>query len=275
VQVREHSARTGATPPEIEVRNPVGSVSVEAIEGAEEVTVRVEALDGLAEQLLDRVDVHLDGGPDGVRRVRVTAPERRLLRSPHLAVRITTPPDAPVRVAVASADADLRGRLGRAELTGASGDWRVDEVADLQLRTASGDARIGAVAGRATVGSASAHVRIESVTRGLEVRTASGDVEVGTAAGDLSIATASGDVGIRRIFAGSAQVRTVSGDVTVGVAPGLRVWLDLSSVSGRMESELDGDDGAGDDPAQLSIAVRSVSGDQRIRRAAEAPTAAG
>jgi hypothetical protein len=64
-------------------------------------------------------------------------------------------------------------------------------------------------------------------------------------------------------------VKTVSGDIEVGVVPGLRVWLDLSSLSGRMESQLDGDDPiAGDGPAQLTIALRSVSGDQRIRRAA-------
>jgi hypothetical protein len=47
------------------------------------------------------------------------------------------------------------------------------------------------------------------------------------------------------------------------------VWLDLSSISGRMESQLDGDDGVGGDgPAQLTVALRSVSGDQRVRRAA-------
>jgi hypothetical protein len=64
-------------------------------------------------------------------------------------------------------------------------------------------------------------------------------------------------------------VKTVSGDVEVGVVPGLRVWLDLSSISGRMTSQLDGDDGvAGNDPAQLTIAVRTVSGDLRVRPAA-------
>ena len=63
----------------------------------------------------------------------------------------------------------------------------------------------------------------------------------------------------------------MSGDVEVGVAPGLRVWLDLSSVSGRMNSQLTDDDGdAGEGPAQLALTLRSVSGDLRIRRVASA-----
>ncbi len=59
--------------------------------------------------------------------------------------------------------------------------------------------------------------------------------------------------------------------MTVGVVPGLRVWLDLSSVSGRMESQLD-DDGRtpGENAPQLSVSIRSVSGDQHILRAAGA-----
>jgi hypothetical protein len=270
VDVRTHRFPVGAGPHAVEIRNATGSVTVEAVEGTGEYLVEVEPLDSAAEQLADRVDLFLAGS-----RLRVQTPDRRLLRTPPFAVRVTVPPGTACRVAVASADVELRGELGRVELTAASGDSTVESCAELQLRTASGDARIGSVAGRATVGSASADVWIGSADGGVEVRTASGDVEVGSAAGDVSIATASGDVGVRHLSGGSAQVKTVSGDVALGVAPGLRVWLDLSTVSGRMESELDGDDSAGEGPAQLSIAVRSVSGDQRIRRATEAPAAAG
>ncbi len=57
------------------------------------------------------------------------------------------------------------------------------------------------------------------------------------------------------------------------MAPGLRLWLDLQSVSGRLDSELDGDDGTrgegGDEDggATLVVRMRSVSGDLRVRRA--------
>jgi hypothetical protein len=264
VELRVHRFPVGGGPHAVEVRNPAGSVTVQAVEGVPEYVVEVEALDSAAEELIDRVDLFLVGS-----RLRVHVPERRLLRTPAFAIRVTAPAGAAVRTAVASADTELRGDFGRVELTGASGDAVVESCTELQLRTASGDARIGSVSGRATVGSASADLRVESVGGGLQVKTASGDIEVGTVAGDVSVSTASGDVGIDRATGGAVGVKTVSGDIEVGVVPGLRVWLDLSSLSGRMESQLDGDDPiAGDGPAQLTIALRSVSGDQRIRRAA-------
>jgi DUF4097 and DUF4098 domain-containing protein YvlB len=140
----------------------------------------------------------------------------------------------------------------------------------VQVRTASGDARIGSVSGRTTVGTASGDLRIGAAEGGLEVRTASGDVEAESTAGAVSLSTASGDVRLGAMGAGQLKLKTVSGDVEIGVIPGLRVWLDLSSVSGRMESQLDGDGPAGDGPAQLDLSMRSVSGDLRIRRAAAA-----
>jgi hypothetical protein len=263
VEIRVHRFPVGAGPYAVEVRNPAGSVTVDAVEDTPEYVVEIEPLDSAAEELIDRVDLFLVGS-----RLRVHVPERRLLRTPSFAIRITAPSGTAARVAVASADIELHGELGRAELTGASGDADVESCTDLQLRTASGDARIGTVSGRATVGSASGDVRLESVGAGLEVKTASGDVEAGTVTGDVSVSTASGDVGIDHVSGGTVGVKTVSGDIEVGVAPGLRVWLDLSSLSGRMESQLDGDYGTTTDgPAQVTLSLRTVSGDQRVRRA--------
>jgi hypothetical protein len=249
----------------VEVRNPAGSVTVETVDGAAEFEVRVEALDSAAEQVLDQVEIDGSGG-----RLRVLVPERRLFRSPSFAVFVSAPAGAAARVAVASADMDLRGYLGRCELTSASGDVAVERCTELQVRTASGDARIGSVSGRTTVGTASGDLRIGAAEGGLEVRTASGDVEAESTAGAVSLSTASGDVRLGAMGAGQLKLKTVSGDVEIGVIPGLRVWLDLSSVSGRMESQLDGDGPAGDGPAQLDLSMRSVSGDLRIRRAAAA-----
>ena len=226
-----------------------------------EYLVEIEPLDSPAQQNIDRIDLFLTGS-----RLRVAVPERRLLRTGSFAVRVTVPAGAAARVAVASADTELLGELGRVELTSASGDSVVDACATLQLRSASGDARVGTVTGRATIGSASGDLRVESVSAGLEARTASGDVEVGTAAGDVAITTASGDVAIDRVTGGMVGIKTVSGDVSVGVVPGLKVWLDLSSVSGRMQSHLDEGGGGDDAPATLTLSVRTVSGDQRFLR---------
>ncbi|MGZ4608044.1 MAG: hypothetical protein ACXVXV_18070 [Blastococcus sp.] len=70
---------------------------------------------------------------------------------------------------------------------------------------------------------------------------------------------------------GSIDVKTASGDVTVGVIAGLRVWLDLSSVSGRMDSQLLDDGPDSDGPAALTLTMRSMSGAMRVHRAVTVP----
>jgi hypothetical protein len=261
VDTRTHRFPLSGQTPAIEVRNQAGSVTVEAREGADEVVVEITPLDGGAEQLLDRIGLFFTHN-----RLRVEVPERRLLRTPSFAISVITPPDADVRVASASADTALRGRFGTVELTSASGDLAVEECGRLELRTASGDGSVGTATGPVTAASASGDLRVGTATAGLKSRTASGDIVVEEAAADVSLATASGDLLVRRMGEGSVQAKTMSGDVEVGVVPGLRVWLDLSSVSGRMVSQLADDDAAaGDGPAQLSLSLRSVSGDLRIR----------
>jgi Putative adhesin len=273
MSVRTHVAAVPGPPPRIEVRNAAGSVTVAAVEGAEQLEVRVEPLDAAADELLDRVEIDVrDAESDDVpTRLRVVVPERRLLRTPSFAVRITTPPGAAARIGVASADVELTGRFGDLELTSASGDLDVEHGAEVRVRTASGETRVGAIDARASVASASGDVRIGRASGDLQVRTASGDASVEQTAGHVTISTASGDATVGAASGGAVQVKTVSGDASVGVVPGLRVWLDLSSVSGRLGSQLDDDGDAADGPAGLSLTMRSVSGDMRIHRTAAAP----
>jgi hypothetical protein len=275
MSVRQHVTVIAGPPPRIEVRNPAGSVTVEAVEGGEQLEVRVAALDDAAEQLLDRVEIDVrEAGPDrggSPTRLRVTVPERRLLRTPAFAVRITTPAGAAARIAVASADVEMTGRFADLELTGASADLEVEQGTDVHLRTASGDARVGTVDGRGSIGSASGDVRVGQAHGPLQLRTASGDVSVERTSGTVSVSTASGDVTVGAATGGTVQIKTVSGDASVGVVPGLRVWLDLSSVSGRMDSQLEDDGRSADGPPALTLTMRSVSGDMRIHRTAAAP----
>jgi Putative adhesin len=267
-------ARTSRFPvpggtPALEIRNPAGSVLVEGRDGAGEVVVEVEPLDAGAEQLLDRVVVSAADG-----HVRVVAPERRLFRGASYAIRVLTPARTATRVETASADTECTGPLGDVRVASAGGDVTVESCTSLKVRTASGDTSVGGVDGRATVGTASGDIGVRRVGGGLDARSASGDVVVGEASGDLSVGTASGQVRVGAVSSGTVRVRTASGDVEVGVVPGLRVWLDLSSMSGRMDSQLDeeGPEDAGTtEPATVSLSLRSMSGALRVRRAATAP----
>ena len=265
--VRTHRIPLSDVLRSLEVRNAVGSTTVDADPAAEEVVVEVQALNSTAEELVDRLDLIVTRG-----HLRLAAPDRRLLRAPAFALSVTVPPGTDATVTGASATGTLRGRLGAATLTSSSGDLDVEHCTSLQARSASGDVRAGRVDGPAVVGNASGDVRIADAGGPVQLRTASGDLLVGTAATDVTARTASGDVRIDAATSGTVRLTTVSGDATVGVAPGLRIWLDVQTVSGRLRSELaeDAPDAGG---AQLSITLQSVSGDLRLRRAAGQPVA--
>jgi hypothetical protein len=104
VDTRTFRFPVGEAAPAVEIRNHAGSVTVEAVQDAPEFVVEIEPMDSAAESLVDKADVSLTGS-----RLRVALPERRLMRGPGFAVRVTVPTGTAARVAVASADVELRG----------------------------------------------------------------------------------------------------------------------------------------------------------------------
>lgn len=187
-------------------------------------------------------------------------------------VRVRTPLDSPVEARLASCDVTGRGRFGPTMVHTASGDVRLDEVAgDLSATVSSGDLSAERIVGAAVTHSASGDVRIGEVGGELSATTASGDVRVVRVGGSLTARTASGDVTVDAVDRGEVRVHTVSGDVRVGVQRGTRVWLDLDTTSGRTTTELDHADAppeaAGGEGGQLSLRVRTVSGDIKVGRA--------
>src|SRR5690606_25861423 len=130
----------------------------------------------------------------------------------------------------------------------ASGDVDVERTTgDLTVNTASGDVRAGHVGGRLTVNSASGDVSASRVDGAVEVKGASADVEVDDLRGDL-------------------RSHTASGDVSIGVTSGTGVWLDLNTFSGRTSSDLTLSGDAPPADHQLTIQVRTMSGDIDVHR---------
>jgi putative adhesin len=208
----------------------------------------------------------------------IAAPEGSgwlLRRSPRLLVTARVPAGSSGRLRVASADVSCHGEWQGIKLTGASGDAYIEQVAeDLAVNTASGDVRVVRVGASLAVKTASGDVAAEHVGAGVDVTSASGDVQIEEVGGDVNVKTASGDTRIGAVGQGTLRAITVSGDVSVGVVAGTGVWLDLTTLSGRTHSDLDVSDdrGRGHTGHNLSLHVRTVSGDIEIRRAA-APSA--
>jgi Putative adhesin len=194
-----------------------------------------------------------------------------LRRSPRLLVTVRVPAGSSGRLRVASADVTCHGEWTQVKLNTASGDAYVEQVAeDLTVNTASGDVRAMRIGGRFAVKTASGDVSAERVGGAVDVTSASGDVQIGEAAADTNVKTASGDTQVGAARHGTLRATTVSGDVSVGVVTGTGVWLDLTTLSGRTRSDLEmsGEGGGTGTSHNLTLHVRTVSGDIEIRRVA-------
>ncbi len=194
-------------------------------------------------------------------------------RGPKLGVTVRCPSGADLSVKTASAPIRCNGTLGEVETKTASGDVTVENVRSLSVSSASGNVKAGAVDEGCTVKTASGDARLRTVGGPLKVSLVSGDFELDEAYGSAAVSTVSGDQRLGAVSAGPVKLSSVSGDVRVGVRPGLRVYLDVGTVSGAARSDLDADDGAlGEGEGEtVELRVRTVSGDARIERAVAAP----
>jgi DUF4097 and DUF4098 domain-containing protein YvlB len=217
----------------------------------------------------DDVSVERIERPDGRALIRIEQRNRKMFGfGRELQVRVHAPEGAGLEVTTGSADLGVHGRSGSIAFRSGSGEVAFDHAGgDVSIKVASGDVHGDRVDGDLTVHSASGDVQVAAVGGGATVNTASGDVAIGAVGGSANANSASGDVLIGEVGLGSVHARTMSGDVAVGVARGVRVWLDLSSVSGETVSELDAADGM-DGPTTAELHLTSVSGDIRVHRAA-------
>lgn len=255
---RIHTFQT-PEPLSLRIRNPAGQVLITAEETAE-TTVEILPRGGSGRDGADGTRVELSG--DG-RHLDIEAPERRFGSAGRLAITVRLPVGSRVSARTASADLTCRGPVGDLEVSTASGDVTADRVdGDTNAASASGDISFGTVTGSVECKTASGDVRAHSVGGSCRATSASGDVSVGDCAGEVQVRTASGDVQIRQAERGAVHVTTMSGDVRVGVRRGTLVWLDLSTLSGHTRSDLETQqDAPADDAEVLSISIRTMSGD--------------
>lgn len=265
------------TPGPVAVRVTIGSGRVEvntAESGVTEVDVVALRDDDTSRHAAAeaRVELRERGGNY---EVIVESPERGdwggvlFRRGPKLGVTVRCPAGADLEVKTASAPLRAVGSFGAVEVKTASADVTVDDARTLSVATASGDVAVGTVAGRCTVKTASGDAWIGTVGGPLTVSLVSGDLQLDEARGSVGASTVSGDQHVGAVSAGPVKLSSVSGDVRVGVRPGLRLYLDVGTVSGSARSDLDADDAGADEGEgePVELRVRTVSGDARIERA--------
>lgn len=272
--------RTFSTPEPVSLHVEIGSgyVQVEAREALDETRVTVDGEDA--------EDVTLEQRGN---QILVLAPHRRggffTIGSSDLHVTATVPRDSELSTKLGSADLVVSGRVGSARLRSGSGDVNVEELgADAVVETGSADIRVGAAGGDLRVKSGSGDVEIRHLSQSAQISTGSGDVLLGTsehqavvksgsgdvrvndAHTDLSVTTASGDLAVDLIRAGAVRAKAVSGDVTVGVPAGIPVWTDISCVTGRVTSALEGAGEPDEGQDYIEVRATTVSGDIRLEQ---------
>ena len=184
-------------------------------------------------------------------------------------VTVSAPAGSRAAIRTGSGAVSGLGDLGALEVKAGSGDVTVGSIREtLVVDTGSGDIGLESAGGAARLHTASGDIRVRRGAGEVTATSASGDISIGEAGESVRAQTASGDIRVDRVATGEANVKTVSGDVAIGVADGIGAYLDLSSLTGRVRSELDETDGDGEVP--LHVICRSVSGDIRIVRATTA-----
>jgi hypothetical protein len=183
-------------------------------------------------------------------------------------ITVTVPAGTAMKLSSYSAPIQVNGRSGSADIAGGACGVDIDEVdGDLRLRLGSGTAEVRTVSGS------------------VQSRTGSGDAHFGEVAGDLTSACGSGDLSVdtirgrarSRAGSGTASLGVVFGDVdlasgsgelSIGLPAGTAARLDVTTGSGRFDSELPVEDAPNAAAKTITVRARTGSGNVRLFRAA-------
>lgn len=246
-------------------------------------SVRVRATDTTESQVeitgrdADDVLVEQDGD-----QLSVVAPRQRagfLSGDAALHIVVTVPTGSDLAVKTGSADIDCRGSFGTGQvksgsgdihleaLTGpstvetGSGDVRLDKAAELRVKSGSGDVHVEHASATVAVSTGSGDVQVGTNSGPAVVKTGSGDLKVVQADHDVTMSTGSGDFMISTATRGRFTAKGATGDVRIGIPAGVPVWTDISTITGRIHSTLQGAGQAEEGADHVEVRAKTASGD--------------
>ncbi len=201
-------------------------------------------------------------------------PRRRRLRHQRLDITVHLPAGSTVEAVTAAAGVTVRGPIASLEATAASASVSAEDVTGaVSVGSASGSLRAGTVGGPLSFRSASGSLRADKVGGECTASSASGSITIGVVDDDVAASSVSGAVAVREAHRGTVELSATSGSVEVGVRRGTVAWLDVSSVGGRVRSDLTDEGAPTSGAAALTVRARSVSGHVAVVPAGAAPIA--
>ena len=216
--------------------------------------------------------------------INVIAPRQRVGffggGEPSIDVEVALPSGSDLVTKTGSADLTARGSFGHAKVKSGSGDVSLDRHAghvmvdtgsgdisvaevshDLRIKSGSGDVNVGSVVGSMAISTGSGDVTVESTQQSALVKSGSGDLRIEAAQADVNLSSASGDLVVGRFERGAVTAKNASGDIRIGIPAGVPVWTDISSVTGRIGSDLEGAGQPEQGQDFVEVRAKTVSGD--------------
>lgn len=281
--IRSQTFQTPA-PVKLRVEIPKGRIAVTAAETAETTVELAPAHgDSLARDMIADAEIAQNGDEIVVRIRR----ERRILFGfgGDVEAEIRVPLGSSAQLGTGAGRIETHGRLGAVEAQSGAGAVRLEEAAEARVRTGAGSISIGAVAGsidvksgsgKVSVGKVGADARIATGSGSAELEeavgeakltTGAGDIEVGAAGDSVEAFTAAGAVRVGRADHGRVHAKTIAGRVSVGVADGAAALVDISTMSGRVNSDLEASAPPAEGDKRVELIIRTMSGDVNLARA--------
>ncbi len=252
-----------------------GDIQVDARDTTE-TTVTIRGRDA------DEVKVSQDGD-----QISVIGPRRKtgIFGGHGIDVEVVLPAGSTLLTKTGSTDLAVTGTLGECKVKSGSGDVRLSQVTgdtqieigsgdidlddiggELRIKSGSGDVQAQTVSGSALISTGSGDVTLRRAESATTVKTGSGDLHVDLALSDVELSTASGDLSVGRFTQGSLVAKNVSGDVRVGIPAGIPVWTDVSSMTGRVGSDLQGAGQPTEGQPHIEVRAKTISGDVMLEQ---------
>lgn len=250
-----------------------GSFSVSAQDGVSEATVTLDPR-GKDSDLLDTTVVEMRGNT-----LVVNTPRQggifdlgllggRSRRDEAIDINVVVPTGTAIKVSAFTADISLTGRSGSADIASASSTINLDEVdGDLRLRYGSGSARVGNVSGSVETRSGAGDAVFGEIGGALSAGGGSGNLEVASVRGAVRSRAGSGGASLGAVY-GDVDVARGSGNIAIGLPAGQLARLDVTTGSGRVNSELPVEDAPASTGTPITVRARTGSGNVRVFRAA-------
>ncbi|MDN5895878.1 MAG: DUF4097 domain-containing protein, partial [Nocardioides sp.] len=264
------------TPEPIELYVELGKGSLQVTAG--EVTSTTVSVTG---RHADDVEIVHEG-----RKVAVLAPRSRGLfgEDSRLDVTVWLPTGSDLVTKTGSANQTTRGTLGRARVKTGSGDLRFDTftgeatlesgsgdisievVAELRIKSGSGDVGIDRAEGECGVSTGSGDISIGIAQATVLAKTGSGDLRIRVAHADINFNGASGHLIIGEFHRGGLTAKNASGDIRIGVPGGIPIWTDLTTVTGRLTSNIEGAGEPTSGQDYIELRAKTASGDINLEQ---------